>query len=158
MLSQNRPLAPEIESILNSGQVGRCPCCQQTVLKSQRKIYKKLWKVLQILDKGGPIDGYTLWTKYYCQDVWLFRHFELAEKLENGSWTITPKGRAFVKGEITIPKYLYIYNDEIIGESAQQVKAGDVLGDFDLAEVMNSATTGRIDAEAGKAYSSGTVH
>jgi len=57
----------------------------------------------------------------------------------SGYWKITPRGASFVKGEITLPKYVKLYNGKCRGAEGEQININDCLGDkFDYKELMST--------------------
>lgn len=55
-----------------------------------------------------------------------------------GYWRLTPRGRRFVEGQISVPKYAEIYNGKVVGmDSSEMVTIRDALGTkFDYSELM----------------------
>jgi len=77
------------------------------------------------------------------------RHWGLIEKHygksedgnSNGLYRITEKGRAFVRGEISVPRYCYIFNDEVNGFSEEKTTIQAALGDkFNYSELIQPIT------------------
>lgn len=60
----------------------------------------------------------------------------------SGRWTPTPTGIAFARGESSICKYVYLYNNEILNFSVgETVTIQEALGDkFNYAELMSGLT------------------
>ncbi len=109
-----------------------CPCCGQLAKVYARKLNKGMCEVLKILNEKtekrrigfAPND-----------DVWIHVSNELAELKINatnkeypklrfwgflemgtaGYWRVTPKGDEFVRGIITAPSAIYLYNGEFKG-------------------------------------------
>lgn len=81
------------------------------------------------------------------------RHWGLVAKAENddpkkkdsGTYTITPLGERFILGQASIPKRVYIYNNERYAapttKPEKQVSIGQMaaLGGFDLQEIQRPA-------------------
>lgn len=58
-------------------------------------------------------------------------------KKSSGMWRITPKGIAFLRGQITIPERVSIYDNRIVGYSENHVNVREALGNkFDYEELM----------------------
>lgn len=59
----------------------------------------------------------------------------------SGWWRCTAHGRAFVRGEATIPKYAYIYANRCLRRDGEQLDISAVLGEkFDYSKLMASTT------------------
>lgn len=70
----------------------------------------------------------------------LLRWWGLAESDKKGNWNLTEKGRAFVRGELRVRKYVYTYAGKVIeppeGDD-ETVDIHDVINhSFDYAEMM----------------------
>jgi len=73
-------------------------------------------------------------------------HWGLIEQMpgerEDGSkrvgwWRLTDRGRAFVRGEITVPKKALIYNNKLFGFEGRQITISDALREpFDYRRLM----------------------
>lgn len=60
----------------------------------------------------------------------------------SGKWRFTPKGTAFVLEQITIPKYVYLYNGKPFGFGGGDVTIRQCLGKrFNYHELMNRRLT-----------------
>jgi len=54
-----------------------------------------------------------------------------------GYWRLTDKGRAFITGNLMVPKYAKIYNGKLLGLEGPMVTIKDALGDkFDYNQLM----------------------
>ena len=59
------------------------------------------------------------------------------EENASGYWKLTPKGRAFVRGEGTAPKHVYMFNRQKVDASDETTTIREALGNsFDYAELM----------------------
>ena len=55
----------------------------------------------------------------------------------SGLWQVTDKGRAFASQQLTVHKYVHLYNDTPLGFDGDQVYITDCLGDkYDYQQVM----------------------
>ena len=60
-----------------------------------------------------------------------------SKKRTSGYWRITDKGVSFVKGELTIPSFVYVYNNRVDEISGEHVSIIDCLDEsFNYADVM----------------------
>ena len=56
-----------------------------------------------------------------------------------GYWRVTQKGKAFILGELKVPKYINVYDGVCLGLDGEMVSIKDCLGTkFDLQELMGS--------------------
>lgn len=126
-----------------------CPCCGQFVKLYHRPIYGSQAVSLINLYKLGPgyhhISGFNS-GRTGGGDFAKLRFWGLAEEQPNtddgkrtsGMWAITEKGIAWVKSEITVQKYVDIFNQTPVSFSGEQVNIKNVLGDkFDYEGLMN---------------------
>lgn len=62
-------------------------------------------------------------------DFALCRHWDLirADPNQNGYWQITSSGRAFVNGDLALPRGALIFNNQFYGYKGEAVRLGDVL-------------------------------
>ena len=136
-----------------------CPCCGQLVKLYKRKFNAGMAVVLiQIykIHKTKPEDdtwikiteevlarGYNPATMEYSK----LKHWGLIEERgdagENtpsaGFWRMTNRGINFVKGAVSIPSHVHIYNNMIVGFSETHVKISEALTEkFDYEELMNN--------------------
>lgn len=148
-----------------------CPCCKRRVQVYRRSVTSgmalALLAFLRASDERARtepgFDGYLhaedtfkgqrLLPSSARGDFAKFRHWGIIEQREgdrddgsprNGYWRLTSLGRAFARGEASVPKYVYMYNDavypaEAVGADPDQgeVTIRDALGKrFNYAEVV----------------------
>lgn len=119
---------------------GICPHCHQTVKTYSRSIYKGMWRALRLIgDSAHGADAHTIMTTTYCGDYAKLAYWGLVYQDTAKVWHITDKGRQLLNGELSIPKYAYVYNGNVVGFSAETVTAAECRKKFDLAEVMDPA-------------------
>jgi len=64
-------------------------------------------------------------------------------KRTSGYWQPTQKGRDFAHGRISIPKYVYLYNNTAHGFSMEITTIREALGNkFNYSELINSSLLG----------------
>jgi len=67
----------------------------------------------------------------------------------SGYWRITQKGRDFVRGLITVPKNIFIFDNKLIRVSGEEVSIKEALGKkFSYAEMMDGYQTSRYQETA----------
>lgn len=139
-----------------------CPCCDQYVKIYKRKLNSSMACGLVYVYNYFRSPEALPWLhlpgffteKKICSsnDGGLLRHWELIEPMvserkdgswRNGHYKITSKGVAFVKGEISVPKYVYIYSQNVLGFSdgdkypKEDTTIQDSLGEnFNYRELM----------------------
>ena len=131
---------------------GICPCCDRWTKIHRRRIPASAVRVLVQLYTYSNIhgDGFHHYTDFKKSKVgWefvLFRYFGLVERSEkapdnkktSGMYSITALGRAFVRGETTIPRRVYLFNKEMVGTSKRRQSISDIWPDFNYRELMES--------------------
>jgi len=151
-----RETQEEFHQKLHEGDQLTCPVCDQNCKVYKRKLNSGMaaalcWLV-RVFD-GGWIDvpsdapRFVLRTKEYGT----VRHWGLIEqrpnddnpsKKESGLWMPTEEGIAFAKGQIRVPKHVYLYNNKPLQFSDEDTNIVEALGDkFDYAELMQPTPT-----------------
>ena len=127
-----------------------CPCCGQLAKVYRRKLNTVhahslvlMWRaagmewqhvpttVEPITKGGGEAAKLRLWGL-------------IEEELErrpdggrSGWWRITERGRAFVLGETTVPRFAVLYDNRCLGVEGERIDIREALGDkFDYGELM----------------------
>lgn len=129
----------------------KCPCCNRFNKLYHRQIYASLAKFSILAYKRFGCDWFHINTvsAWYTGggDYGKLAHWGLLEYRENfdedkasSGWVrISEKGAAFVQGEISIPKYVYLLNNEVQDFSDELVTIYDCLGkSFSYRELMDS--------------------
>ena len=143
------PLRAHIEWVFRNLEEGvQCPCCEQKAKAYRRKITSPMAR--------GLIRQYRQARQEYVHTASVMRPDTheasqlawwglLAEEPRTrpdggraGWWRITDTGAAFARGEITVPKYVWVYDGVVIRiEPEVQVSIQDALGTkFHYAELM----------------------
>lgn len=118
------PLSKEKFRILNRKNVRvACPCCgtvHNTMYK--RSIYKSVLKALILLYRHNNAA-----TPNSIGDFTKLSKFGLVEKVNYGcGWAVTEYGEMFIKGNASIPKWVYLRNNDVKGFSDDRVFIGDI--------------------------------
>lgn len=133
-----------------------CPCCGQFVKVYKRKLYSTMAYSLLLIERffassdvswlhvpdfldgkgvvarGGDFAKLSFWGLLESGEG--PRHDGSSR---NGMWRITPKGVDFVRGRIIVPKYIFLFNQQCLGFSEEQIHITEALGDdFDYRELM----------------------
>lgn len=120
----------------------RCPCCTQYVKAYKRRVNASMARSLIIMYLHQPKDpeGWmhlpTVLAPRSGNEEPKMRRWGLIEELTEpredggraGFWRITDRGRQFVRGEITIPRYVRIYDDRVLNYEGEMVSIRDALG------------------------------
>jgi len=129
-----------------------CPCCGRWAKMYKRQVYGTLVDVMFSLHKmmeKNPQQPFFHLDEFIHSTTGvsftLTLHWGLTErstdvpegKQTSGYWRLTPKGIQFLQGAISIPKYVRLYNNEVLGFEGAQVTVQDVLGEkFDYEKLM----------------------
>lgn len=120
---------------------GHCPCCQQFVKLYRRRLGSSMARALvhlhRHLERPGTEDKWVHLPTYLTKnrlprsDEAKLVHWGILESLRadrddgssrNGYYQITELGKKFVKNEIRVPKYIWIYNQSVYGFSDGQAR------------------------------------
>lgn len=126
-----------------------CPCCDQFVKKYSRKLNslraRSLISLFQQNTKIYPVHISKIAGANTGGEFALLRYWGLIKEARNdrsdkrtsGKWFITAKGCEFVKNNLQVPAYLFIYNNEPIGFSDEMTTIKEALtSKFDYRELM----------------------
>ncbi len=135
-----------------------CPACGQLVKRYSRTITSSMSYALGLIYKffqRNPRDEWVHVEDYLKDqdipssiraDYSKLRYWELLkhnnEKREDGSkrsgfWKMTPKGRQFIRGEISVPKYALVFNNHFLGLEGDLINIHDtVKNKFDYGKLM----------------------
>lgn len=88
---------------------------------------KNIWRVAGLGPGGGGRE--------------LLGYYNFAHRGERGCWSITSAGKEFVNRKRSVPKYVIVYNEKVIGYSGEEhpfVNIEDALGEkFNYGELMS---------------------
>mgnify|MGYP000306415011 CR=1 FL=1 len=132
-----------------------CPCCGQFVKKYKTNLNSSMVYALILIAKAP--DGW-LHVEDHFVDIGCklkgvhgkLKHWGLIrqkpnddqpEKNKTGYWRITQKGRDFVNNIVTVPQYVWLFNNKQYGFSENHVTIQQALGKkFNYEELMNGVT------------------
>lgn len=133
---------------INTAKGTHCACCDRYGKKYSMRISRVAMQLLSTCFDTGAIEGMDKWRTcgelFYLKgyhkpslstgNFHLLRHWGLtigrlemndidAETwdIKGAGWQITPKGIAFLRRELAVPKYAYIYNKQLYGFSDELV-------------------------------------
>jgi hypothetical protein len=134
-----------------TGKGAQCPCCRQNtkiyhrainatqaavLIKCYRRVGRADFKLSSTIETPGG-------------DYAKLRYWNLIERVPGtredggpgGWWRITEVGERWVRGEIGVPRYVYVYDNERLRfdrEAEQEWTVRDALGSkFDYSQLMN---------------------
>lgn len=81
---------------------------------------------------GAQISKYNNFQKLRYHG--LIHHVRKNGQIVRGRWLITRNGWAFLRGEIQLPKYVFVANNEITGRADQTISVRDVHYGSDVIE------------------------
>ena len=113
----------DFEEFKRDGLYVECPCCHTRHNQIyKRSIYKSLIKGLKALSvRSREI------TTSSIGDFAKLRYWGLIKETEHeGVWTITDDGHAFLYGAISVPKYVFVQNNVVVGKSDERVFAYEI--------------------------------
>jgi hypothetical protein len=137
-----------------------CPCCTRRVKMFKRKLNSGMASILvwiyRVTPTMGDDEGWLHVTKtllehrsnavakeYSKLRFWGLleprpKGLEDREKRGSGYWRITQKGRAFCRGEVSVPRHAYIFDNQLFGHGSEETTLREALGDrFDWDELMS---------------------
>lgn len=139
-----------LRSRLRSGEGDQCPCCRQRVQIYRRTINNQMALALiemYLMEKNGNI---TLGDFIHVRKDLRSKSHEVAQAewwgliesdgarqdagQRSGRWRLTDRGRQYVRGRLTIPRYALRFDGKTIGfDQTEMVTIQDALGQtFDL--------------------------
>ena len=147
------------EDLFKAYDIGEhCPVCGQYVKKYKRKITSSMAYALILLywrNEAHPGEWIHILEYFRGKkgiphtlhgDCPKLRYWELIIKKDeakedgnpdSGYYKITRKGFNFVKDMITVPKFIYLYNNEFLAFGGELINIKEALGNkFDYGELM----------------------
>lgn len=134
---------------LRSGDKTHCPTCGRYAQIYKRRITSTMAKQLVELVQAAPNGEYVSYRviKIVGGDWSKLKWWGLIEnqshvpgedgKKSSGFWRVTQKGFQFLRGEITVPDAMFVFDGEPMSVSPEQVTFSDSLGHhFDYNEIM----------------------
>lgn len=136
---------------------GNCPCCGKWGKVYKHRITEAMAKSLLWMasTKGTDwidmpreaprniIQTYTFATLHWWGLIEqhpkvLGEDGELQQKKFTGHWRVTPTGLQFAKGQVEVPKHIYLYDNQLVDMSTETAPIRDCFGkEFSYAEVMS---------------------
>lgn len=137
---------------LLKGEKKDCPCCGRNAQIYQRRLHHTAAKkLIDLYRLGGDKDyvhtsrlverGETSIGDFSKAKYWDLIHEAPADsgiKKTSGLWRLTEKGVSFVRGQVTIPRTVQIFDDRVFGFSGDLVSIQQCLasGGFNYQDLM----------------------
>lgn len=134
-----------LKAIAGDGAI--CPCCDRHGKVYRLRLHQTFALALRWIYLNGDENGWVnvqnkgprviLKSKNYG----MLAHWGLIESFgkRSGVWRVTEKGKAFGAGLITVPASAFIYNDEVVGFSEEEITfRGCFKETFDFDEMMSA--------------------
>lgn len=131
------------------GSGARCPCCNQYAKVYRRQINSGMARSLIAMYLHGPQGQWVhLPTQVGARsrEEGKLRYWGLVEEQVEvqrqdggraGYWRLTDAGRAWVTGQITVPKFVAVYNNTVLRSYGDPINVSDALGSkFNYTELM----------------------
>lgn len=127
-----------------------CPCCEQFVRVYKRPLYSSMARWLVWLERTYADTGTWVDVKkrdarggdYAKLQYWGLIEQKTSPRAKgktrsSGLWRPTARGELFVKGKLSVPKHVYLYDGRSLGFSAVAFSINDALGDeYDYAAML----------------------
>lgn len=132
-----------------------CECCQRRARVNKLKIHSTLalmlarlyWQSVKTGEDWVHIEKFRPPNHGSGRDFCIVKHWGLAigkpaedegDKHSSGMWKLTPDGISFVRGELAIPKYKFVYDDKTVKHSTEITLIKECLNNkFSFEELMN---------------------
>lgn len=142
----------EFWSVLHAGGELDCPCCGRYAKIYRRQIHHSVARQLIAFYHLGGHNGFIHISELKSAfltgagDFTKAKYWDLLdqqinnddpEKKHSGLWFLTEKGRDYVLGRISIPKYVIVFDDKVLRFSDELSTIQDALGNkFNYEELM----------------------
>lgn len=139
---------------LFEGKKTKCPCCGRSAKVYKRKLNSGMARMLirfyevhfrmpgheyvHVHDLfGGFAQSHRDWPVLRLWGLIQPKDKRTADDNASGFWRLTETGRAFVRGEGSAPKYVFMYDKKRVDASDELITIRQALGDaFDYGELM----------------------
>ena len=129
-----------------------CPCCGQYTKEYGRSLHASMARVLVALHKYFVADPVVTWLHVSTfpvngqfnvnGDYNYLRHWGLLQPHPgySGIWHVADLGHQFVRGEVRVPKRVFLFNNERVGAGDKTISIQEALGNkFDYDALMVEA-------------------
>lgn len=137
----------------NIDQGMNCPCCGQFAKQYRRKLNSFMAYALILIDRHFRTSDEWLHVPSYLvrmgardRECAKLRYWGLLQEMEAvrednsphaGYYRITEEGKAFVRGEYQVPRYVHLYDNRVSGYTGEPIGIKEALGDhFRYDELM----------------------
>lgn len=119
-----------------------CPCCGQHAKIYKRTIHAGMAAALirmyqmNVTDNGGWIPVSEIYARGAAGDYAKLRYWSLVESADargavknaSGFWRLTDRGKRFVEGQLRLPKYALVFDNNVLGHEGALVTIHECLG------------------------------
>jgi hypothetical protein len=113
---------------LKAGKV-KCPCCGHAVRAYCKTLDKRLVSLFEDIglylqqNKATTFNPRWVWQDdhHKINDFQKLHYWYLIKRKKAGQWEITPSGVKFLQGKRTLPKRVWIFNNEHVDHSEERV-------------------------------------
>lgn len=118
-------------------EVKYCECCGAKMMEYRHHLNKQMADALLKLLPFEHADLKQIrlernqWQNFQKIQYWglVEKYFEGGER-QGGCWSVTDKGKRFLKGEISVPCNVWTYRNRTIKEDDKKVNIEDLIPDF----------------------------
>lgn len=109
-----------------------CPYCCQSIMKHKHSLSLAM---VNTLKKSLPIPFHLQkdlnLTKNEYNNFQKLKYFKLVSRTEkSGYWILTDKGKRFLDGSMSVPKWVQTFNNKLVGYSDNRLLISDIDKDF----------------------------
>lgn len=121
-----------VQKRIDSARGVKCPCCRRIAHVRRGHItpsmVTQLVKIYSISPRA-PFQLKKVLIRDQNGDYAKLRYWGLLEQVDLGWWRLTARGRAFVRGEVEVPRTALTYNRRLIRLCDEPVSVVDCLGE-----------------------------
>jgi hypothetical protein len=131
----------------------KCPCCGQRVQVYKRKLNRTMVRTLALLaieqnkrSRPGYLHAPTILKEHagYAREVGKLAYWGFVVEGSGkrgdgghaGMWQVTQNGFAFLRGQLEVKRYVWVYDGRKLGSDGGFVNVKDVAVKFDLVELL----------------------
>lgn len=141
----------ELFAELDAGNGTLCPCCDKHAQIYRWNLYKSAVSMLDRMHRMAGLEfieskeAKTGRSYSHCSQLkfWGLVENEKTRRPDGGRsgwWCVTEKGQAFLRNQVQVPKYAFVYDNEVLRfDETILVRVTDIVVDFDWRQHMHGA-------------------